>query len=114
MDASRTDSLTGLWKYLTRTVKNSLHKLTKAQIDSLVPLKFQKKNDDSSNLIEFEEGGLSQPNFLKDMLLKHPLLIAKQRLDANYVPKSLTKRPWKKERKSQEIVDIDGVKKPWS
>ena len=54
---------------------------------------FQKSKDDSSNLIEFDFMGLSQPSFLEDITeLHHPLLVAKKRLDKNFVHKSIQKR----------------------
>ena len=48
------------------------------------------------------------------MKVKHPLLLAKQRLDKNYVHKSIVKAETKRQRKGHEIVHIDGVRKPWA
>lgn len=41
------------------------------------------------------------------------MLKAKHRLDTRYIPKSLSKNPWKRERKSHEVIDIDGEEKTW-
>ena len=66
-----------------------------------------------SNLIEYEPRGLSQSDFLDDLELRHPILIAKQRLDKNYVHRSLADRKRKPERKSHVIVHVDNSRKPW-
>lgn len=69
--------------------------------------------DTSENLLEYEVTGFSQPDFLEKLEVSHPLLVARKRLNEKYVHKSMAKAQPKRERRSQEIVDIDGVKKPW-
>lgn len=64
--------------------------------------------------MEYDEGGLSISDLLAEMKVKHPLLLAKQRLDKTYVHRSIAKAPLKRERRSHEIVDIDGARKPWA
>jgi len=110
---SQVDSYTGLWKYLSQTVHKALSKLDTQQIDAVVPVHEQKSPDESSNLIEFEQSGLSQPNFLADLEVHDPLLVARKRFDQKYVHKSISKLVPKKERRSYELVNVDGVKKPW-
>ena len=98
---------------MTKTVQTSLSRTDQDIIDDIVPPALQKPRDDSNNLIEFEEGGLSQSNFLEEIELRHPMLKAKHRLDSRYVPRSYAKNPWKPERQDSQTVNIEGEKKPW-
>ena len=66
--------------------------------------------DDSENLLEYEVTGFSQPDFLDKLDVSHPLLVARKRLNEKYVHKSMAKAQPKRERRSQEIVDIDGTR----
>lgn len=66
-----------------------------------------------NNLIEYEPQGLSQSDFFDDLKLRHPLLIAQQRLDKSYVHRSIADRKRKPERKSHAIVNVNGSRKPW-
>lgn len=69
--------------------------------------------DDSENLLEYEVTGFSQPDFLDRLDVSHPLLVARKRLNEKYVHKSMAKAQPKRERRSQEIVDIDGTRSQW-
>lgn len=69
--------------------------------------------DDSENLLEYEVTGFSQPDFLDKLDVSHPLLVARKRLNEKYVHKSMAKARPKRERRSQEIVDIDGTTSQW-
>ena len=107
------DSQTGLWLYLVKVVRKALSRLSQEQIDEIVPDKEQIAADDSENLLEYEATGFSQPDFLEKLDVSHPLLVARKRFNDKYVHKSMAKAPPKRERRSHEIVDIDGVRQQW-
>lgn len=102
-----------IWKYLTNTVQKYVAQLSKEKIDQVVPTEEQKEADNSSNLFDFEQVGLSQPKFLSEMDVRHPWLAAKKRLDENFVHLSSMKLKPKKEPKDAQVLNIDGKKQSW-
>ena len=61
-----------------------------------MPTEDQISADDSRNLLEYDEGGLTQSDFLAEMTVQHPLLLAKQKLDKTYIHRSIAKAPPKR------------------